>query len=144
MITNFKLFESDRQFREVDLQLLWNDLTKKYYSKLFDKPIHIDIFFHSLLKKMLIGKDIEFNRVKNRFDDEILYNFSGKIENIQYVDENLVKGFILILNDGDTEYLLTINNNSSEKPVMVKIYDSEELEIEKKVNFLKDMNKYNI
>jgi hypothetical protein len=147
MITNFKLFESERQFREVDLQQLWDDLTHNYYSKLFDKPMHTDMFFHSLLKRMLIGKDIEFNRVENRFDGEVLYNFSGKIEDVEFVDETLIKGFILVLNEGETKYLLTINNKYSferTRPVIVKIYDSEESEIEKKLNFLKTMNKYNI
>ncbi len=47
MITQFKIFESENQFREVDLQLLWDDITRNYYTKIFDKPMHLDYYFYS-------------------------------------------------------------------------------------------------
>jgi hypothetical protein len=149
MITQFKIFESENQFREVDLQLLWDDITRNYYTKIFDKPMHLDYYFYSTLKKMLLGKNIEFNRVTNKwFDTEPFYNFNGKVEDVEFKDDSynyLIKYIIILLDDGK-KYNLKISNNYNfeRKPVFVKIYDSEELEIEEKINLLKNTDKYNL
>jgi len=144
-----KFFESVKQYREVDLQLLWDDITRNYYSKLFDKPVHLDMYFNNFLRKLLLNKDIELGRVTNKyFDTESFYNFKGKVEDIEFKDDShnyLIKHIIISLNDGN-KYNLDISNNYnfSRKPVIVKIYDSQELEVEEKINLLKNTGKYNL
>ena len=144
-----KFFESVKQYREVDLQLLWDDITRNYYSKLFDKPVHLDMYFNSFLTKLLLNKDIELSRVTNKyFDTEPFYNFKGKVEDIEFKDDShnyLIKHIIISLDDGN-KYNLDISNNYnfSRKPVIVKIYDSQELEVEEKINLLKNTGKYNL
>lgn len=144
-----KFFESVKQYREVDLQLLWDDITRNYYSKLFDKPVHLDMYFNSFLTKLLLNKDIELSRVTNKyFDTESFYNFKGKVEDIEFKDDShnyLIKHIIISLDDGN-KYNLDISNNYnfSRKPVIVKIYDSQELEVEEKINLLKNTGKYNL
>lgn len=144
-----KFFESVKQYREVDLQLLWDDITRNYYSKLFDRPVHLDMYFNSFLTKLLLNKDIELSRVTNKyFDTEPFYNFKGKVEDIEFKDDShnyLIKHIIISLDDGN-KYNLDISNNYnfSRKPVIVKIYDSQELEVEEKINLLKNTGKYNL
>lgn len=150
MITTFKIFESKRQYREVDMQQLWDDITNKYYSKLFDKPIHTQMFFHNkVLNPLLLNKTVEFKRAEHPYDGDVIYGLSGEVKNISFEDNSsnyLIRPIIVVLEDNKKYILGNINNNRFQKaePLLVKIYDSEELEIEKKINLLKDTDKYNL
>lgn len=155
MITQFKIFESERQFREVDLQLLWDDITHNYRTKLFDKPMHLDNYFLNVLKKLLLNKEIEFKRAEHPFDGEVIYGLSGKVISVDFFDDSfnyIIKHISVILNvpNAHAEYSkcalgdISNNFNFNRRPLIIKIYDSEELEIEKKIEFLRDANKYNL
>ena len=91
MITNFKIYESKTQFREVDLQQLWDDMFTNYYSKLFDKPLLNEAYFRSFLKKLLLDKEIEINRAISRIDGDVIYGKSGKVEDVFLHDYTLTK-----------------------------------------------------
>lgn len=152
MITQFKIFESEKQFREIDLQLLWDDITRNYYSKLFDKPVHLDMYFNSVLKKLLLNKEIEFKRAVHPYDGAIIYGLSGMVEYVELKNDShnyLIRPIIILLDNGKNKDKYEIGNiscnyNFDRKPLIVKIYDSEELPIEKEINLLKDTNKYNL
>lgn len=147
MITKFKIFESERQFREVDLQLLWNDLVK-YQLYLFDSPTHIDAAFESIISKLIQDKEISFHRAKHPYDDEITYAYTGRVKNIRVDIKNRYQDKkIIITLYGSTEmYILTTIHLSfyHEQNSIVKIYNSEELEIEKKIELVKSTTKYNL
>ena len=151
MITNFKIFESESQYREVDLQQLWDDIINKYYSKIFDKPVLTHLYFQNVvLKPLLLFKNIEFKRAEHSYDGDIIYGLSGKVEDVKFKYDSfnyLIKHIFVVLEDGQEYHLGNINNNfnfNDKRPLIVKIYDVEETEIEKKLNLLKDSDKYNL
>ena len=148
-----KKFESEKQFREIDLQQLWDDINT-YHMKLFDTPMHTDMYFYNrVLKPLLIGKEIEFHRVVNRFDDEVSYGLNGKVKEIEIKDSknNISKEIIghcySKKNDTIGYVLARINTNMFDKSIkksqIIKIYNSEELEIENKIHNIKKAEKYN-
>ena len=152
---NFKIFESEEQYREVDLQQLWNDMFTNYYSKLFDKPVFNDAYFHSFLRKLLLEKDVEIQRGISRIDGEVHYGNSGKVEEVNFYDYTLQKVITvkfykkqdLPLKRARTEHIIArIDNeiNKNKTSQIVKIYNSEPLEIEKKIQELKTIDKYNL
>jgi mRNA deadenylase 3'-5' endonuclease subunit Ccr4 len=149
-----KKYESEQQYREVDLQQLWDDMFTNYYSKLFDRPVYNDIYFHSFLKKILLTKDIEMT---TSVGGSIIYGRAGKVEEVIFNDYTLIKIVKVKLYNTQklplkrarsTEHIIArIANNSGYKikiPQIVKIYNSEPLEIENKIEFLRNTNKYNI
>ena len=158
-----KYFESENQFREIDLQLLWDDINK-YHTKLFDRPVHTHMYFYSRLKQLLLDKEIEFNRVVNRFDNEVLYNFNGKVKEVKYdTKDDIYKTIVVELykdkgkypqyrnRDNDAYVLGTIDNHmfnkkdqQNKKPLIVKIYNSDKIEIEEKIDLLKIEDSYNL
>ena len=157
-IKKFELLES---FREVDLQLLYEDYMK-YRNKLGTTPLYgpIDMtkvimiyeFKPKILEPLLIGKKIEFHRSQSPIDDEIRYGHWGIVEKIEEIIlEQYNKKFkiIISLKNEKELFILTrihayIDKNSNNCNKIIKIYNSEELEIEKDINILKDTMKYNL
>jgi hypothetical protein len=151
-----KTYENSLQYREVDLQQIWDDINK-YHSRLFDKPMHTDMYFHNqVLKPLLLDKEVEFNRFSD-FGGEPYYDRKGKVEKIDFNDYTMTKEIAVKLHSKNkfptkrkrAEITLAriINNMFSKKekePQMVKIYNSEPLEIENKIQLLKDTDKYNL
>lgn len=160
-----KYFESEHQFREVDLQLLWDDLNY-YQFELFDKPKHTDYFFYNqILKPLLLDKEIEFLRAVHPYDKEVTYGDSGKVKEIKVIDThkfgNLKKIIVNLypkkekyprVRARDTASWIIAEIDSTvyfpkkkiKKPIIIKIYNSELLEIENKLELLKNKNKYNL
>lgn len=124
-----KYFESEEQYREVDLQQLYDD-----YVKYKTNEEHIWVitkrFEEDVLDPLLDDKRIQY------FDSyffvrDITLNFDG--ENV-YVHLNYY-------------YTYTIQRIISYRekiPMSIKIYDSEETEFEKEIDLLKNTEKYNL
>lgn len=155
---------TSNQFREVDLQLLWDDLNY-YQFKLFDKQKHIDFYFHKLLEQLLLNKEIEFIRSIHPYDKEVSFGESGRVKEIDIVDNPIEKTKKIIGNlyevrysrhgiyqTEDTEAWILAKIDSSvnypdkkvKKPIIIKIYDSDLSDIEKQIDLLKMTEKYNI
>lgn len=136
-----KYFESEKQFRVVDLQQLWYDLQQLWnddYFKLFS--INSNIAFYSTLNELLLNKFVEFQN--NR-----VYAKKGYVKEVKSLDYTLTKEIYVRLNEQvEFEWLATLQNdrNKKNKTQIVKIYDSEPLEIEDKINKLKAFYKYNL
>ena len=157
----YTIEDEPQNFREVDLQLLWDDLNY-YQFKLFDKPKHIDNFYlHQILIPLLLNKNVEFLRSIHHYDKEISYGMNGKIENINISDGleqfDKFKSILANLeNDPNTWILAKIDGSGikfdpskniirkDKKPAIIKIYNSEPLEIEDKILSLKSSEKYNL
>ena len=91
MIMNYlKYFESIENIREVNIRNLWVDYIK-YKDKLKIKKsnntsslVENDayIFLNNVIIPIIKDKYIEFNRIKNRYTDDITNNFSGLVKNV--------------------------------------------------------------
>ena len=90
-----KTFESSKPYREVDLQLLWDDLMYGPYY-----PILIDVFYENLVKKMLQDKEICFNMIL-----ECGYAYKGRAKEIfiRPIDSNNAHKIDVILYDSRKE-----------------------------------------
>ena len=160
-----KTYENEfkKQSREVDLQQLWDDLMK-YGGKLFDVPVLLDYHYsNSLIPKLLQDKEVEFA--------SIYYGESpimGRINNISIIDtgSNWEKDFYNVMKkssipattsknpifinvslyDNGIHQLARIYNweHKEKCPQVIKIYNSEELPIEKKIRFLKSINRFDL
>jgi len=139
-----KTYENEfkKQSREVDLQQLWDDLMK-YGGKLFDVPVLLDYHYsNSLIPKLLQDKEVEFA--------SIYYGESpimGRINNISIIDTSKNPIFINVsLYDNGIHQLARIYNweHKEKCPQVIKIYNSEELPIEKKIRFLKSINRFDL
>lgn len=140
-----KTYENEfkKQSREVDLQQLWDDLMK-YGGKLFDVPV-LTLDYHysnSLIPKLLQDKEVEFA--------SIYYGeppIMGRINNISIIDTSKTPIFINVsLYDNGIHQLARIYNwgHKEKCPQVIKIYNSEELPIEKKIRFLKSINRFDL
>lgn len=158
------IIETNNQFREVDLQLLWDDLNH-YQFKLFDSHKHIDSYFSKLLEQLLLNKEIEFLRSIHPYDKEVSYGESGKVKEIDIADNPIKETKEIIgslyeikysrsgkyyVEDTEAWILAKIDssvnypNRKVKKPIIIKIYDSDLSDIEKQIDLLKMTEKYNI
>jgi len=134
------------QFREVDLQLLCDDILK--YRKTLSTLEQTELYFYNnVLKPLLLNKNIEFRRAVSPIDGEAIYGFGGKVKEI--IRDNSLTNmdrFIISLYNKEYKYILgdILYYNDTNKKLIVKIYDSEELEIEKEIDLIKSTNKYNL
>ena len=150
-----KNFENDsykKPFRKVDLQQLWDDFTT-LQTKLVDKPILTDAYFErKILKDILQDKEIEFQRVRNPIDGEVTYNEGGRVKSIKLDSKDILRLKVICeLYDHKEQWVLaTIDNvsgfarNHKVYPQIVKIYNSEPIEIEEKIELLKATEKFGI
>ena len=149
-----KYFESERQFREVDLQGIW-DGVQKYYNDIIGpgKLVLMDAWYYNkILIPLLQDKEIEFRRAVHPADKEVIYGHSGRVQTVKLQDTNRFKNITASLySDKETYILGTIDiaqwgwiGNIEKKTLIVKIYDSEPLEIEEKLKYLSMESKYNI
>jgi len=138
MITNFKkyencrLYESETQYRELDLSNFFKDINK--YKQ------QLNLRYGLLMKqvrKMLIGKKVEF------LDDVMRYKTSCTPNEINYnvqTYNNITREFLSIycIEDKNTRtFSLDISN-------FIRIYNSEETAVEKELKILKNVEKYNL
>ena len=139
---HLKYFESKKQFREIDLQLLWDDLVK-YQLDLFDSPINStdkNVAFESIIIKLIQNKEISFHRAKHPYDDEITYAYTGRVKSIRIDIDNSYRDKKIIISlygSKDLYILATIVCDNLNNEEIIKIYNSEELEIEKKIELLR-------
>jgi len=157
---HLKYFESKRQFREVDLQEIW-DSVQINHSVLFDNPVITEAWFYNrILNPLLLDKYIEFRKVIHPYDKEVSYAFSGKVKGIRLMDTNRFKNIVVSLYPDSNRFLdrpkdlnyiigtiddsVLYNKKYVKSPLIVKIYDSEPLEIESKLDILNIKSKYNI
>lgn len=147
-----KYFESSRQFREVDLQGIWDNI-QKFYNDIIgnDRPVLIDSWYYNkILIPLLQDKEIEFKRAIHPADKEVIYGHFGRVNTIKMKDDNKFKDIHVTLYSDKNLYVLgTIDilqwmTNIGKKQLIVKIYDSEPLEIENKLELLKNKEKYNL
>ena len=147
-----KYFESERQFREVDLQGIW-DGTQKYYNDIIGsgKLVLMDAWYYNrILRPLLEDKEIEFKRAVHPYDKEVIYGFSGRVQTVKLHDTSRFKNITVNLySDKETYIMGTIDTaqwmgNMEKKSLIIKIYDSEPLEIEEKLKYLSTESKYNI
>jgi len=127
MITQFKIFENNKNYREVNLKQLYTNMFT-YRKELGFQFNMIQNEFESILKKLLTYKHIEFQRVKNKIDGDITYNEEGIVQWTNVIDGNI----IIKIENIDTPFQLTEKVSQ-----IVKIYDSEPFNIEI------DIDKYN-
>jgi hypothetical protein len=149
-----KYFESERQFREVDLQGIWDGI-QKYYKDIIgvDRPVLVDSWYYNrILIPLLQDKEIEFKRAVHPADKEVIYGHSGRVQTIKMKDDNRFKNVMVSLysDKNINQYILgSIDTaqwmgNMGQKTLIVKIYDSEPLEIEDKLKYISMQLKYNI
>jgi hypothetical protein len=152
-----KLFESERSFREIDLQQLYDDLIK-YGGRLFSKPVHLDVYFDKrVLNPLFVDKDIEFRRIVNPIDQEVSYSYKGKVSKIDMYDESNLKTITVNLykNENfrnfseDLKYILAkiYFSERLKKPQIIKIYDCGIIPFEENLEQLKmedDAERYNL
>lgn len=138
-----KYFESKKKSRLVDIASLYNDFII-YRKQLFEPTINLSDKFHKIiLEPILLNKDVEFHRVKNKIDGDVTYGFSGKITAVEIKREGYIMQILVKLYDKPSYYIL-VKNLLGLEPIIVKIYNSEKTEIEKKIELLKDTEKYNL
>ena len=155
-----KYFESEKQSREVNLTELFNTYIKfKYMSK--SNTLHLtdpDVYFwnsdysnisedfnKNVLLPLLLDKEIEFPKVVHPYDDEVIYSFSGRVKDVRLDITNRYIYFIVYLYDEKNAYhLLTIPWNHKPDSCIVKIYNSEPIDIEDELNMFLNVTKYNL
>ena len=148
-----KYFESQRQFREVDLQEIWDDV-QKFYKDIIgvDRIVLMDSWYYNrILLPLLEDKEIEFKRAIHPYDKEVIYGLGGRVQTVKLHDTSRFKNITVNLySDKETYIIGTIDTaqwmtaNEKKKELIIKIYDSEPLEIETKLNLLKYKYKYNL
>ncbi len=147
-----KYFESERQFREVDLQGIW-DGVQKYYNDIIGagKLVLMDAWYYNkILIPLLQDKEIEFKRAVHPADKEVIYGHSGRVQTVKLQDTNRFKNVTASLYSDKNTYIIgTIDatqwmENIKNKTLIIKIYDSEPLEIEERLKYLSMESKYNI
>jgi hypothetical protein len=120
--------------------------------------------FSDILSRMILGKVVEWHRTNDIYDDAKRYNFRGKVKEVlkhydarkSYHQPNSKIEFtakfdyisIATIDDdiryeSNDEYVL-LNVRSSAKSKMIKIYNSEETEIEQQLDMLKAAKLYNL
>lgn len=138
--------------REIDLQQLWNDFTKYKKRLSFCNNYEAELNFQHFLDKILSNNYVEFNRVKNRFDDEITYSFEGEVRSV-FISKFIktFKVYVSLYNTGkypmkrnrNNSYLLADIMYYSTKPIIIKVY-SDVTKEEEELELLKNTEKYNL
>lgn len=158
-----KKFENKKQFREVDLQQLYDDF--KYfenkliltYSNQYTPLGNFRLLFMKhVLIPLLLDKEIEFHKTISPLDDEVRWGFFGRVKNIgiKFQEDQILITVDLYDNKKNLilAYLTKIEKNlKKKKSTMVKIYNSEETDFEKTISELKfieklekEQSKYNL
>ena len=108
-------------------------------------------YYNRILLPLLEDKEIEFKRAVHPYDKEVIYGFSGRVQTVKLHDTSRFKNITVSLySDKETYIIGTIDTaqwmtaNEKKKELIIKIYDSEPLEIETKLNLLKNKYKYNL
>lgn len=166
-----KHFESSKQFREVDLQKLWNDFIE-YKKELFPDKIFTgdqfrneinllsNFFCINILNPLLKNKEVEFHKTQSTIDDEVRFGFEGRIRHITIEPSWKQSNQLIVIVDLQREFkevkLGTLQNVILAKivlrysgfitlyPNVVRIYNSLPTEIEDKINMLNNVEKYNL
>ena len=165
-VKTYEGFDLKKPYREVDLQMLWDD--HKFWHEIKDSglftpdphsqtPLAPKVYFQDIIEPLLLNKEIEFGRAEHPYDEEIVnYGFYGRVKELSYnihYSGGKMKIIVNLYDDNKVDlcaYTLTnidLHKNfssSSGKPKIIKIYNSEELEIEKELNLLRNANKYNL
>jgi len=140
-----KYFESERQFREVDLQEIWDNV-HTYSNDIINGRVYMDNWFcDKILEPLLLDKEIEFKRAIHPADKEVIYGHAGRVKSVRLqVYEGIKSVIVSLYSNNKFEYILGPIGNAKNKPLIIKIYDSEPLEIENKLDLLKNADKYNL
>ena len=161
-----KYYESIGGIREVNIKKLWDDY-KKFKNKLkiddseFNvlKKSNIDTwsvdaivagrFVDTVITPIILNKKIEFNRVKNRFTDDITNNFKGMVKDIFIEIRNNDSFNIIVETNTNRLYLIKMNlNDSQDKSHKIEdtilIHDSEKSAIENEIDILNSTEKFNL
>lgn len=133
MITQFKIFENKVSYREVDLKQLYKNIFI-YRNELKFSFHTIQYVFQEILKKLLINKHIQFQRIKNKIDGEVTYNEEGVVQWIKIVED------IIVLKLENNKTFFQLSNNNSQ---IVKIYESVPLDIEIDIHKYEEERKLN-
>ena len=156
-----------RQFREVDLQQLFTDmyeLAPYIFPDSFDEnfdPKHsnnadffVPYFLESIIKKMIIDKEIEFVKVRHpHFDDEEKYQNAGRVKDVIIIPESTHYIALLELYGDNVRYKIDLFGPifQFKRPKIIKIYNSEKTKMETEIeNFRKlddmkkDAKRYNL
>ena len=127
-----KYFESEEQYREVDLQQLYYDYVK-YKTNEDHIWIIVKNFKKDVLIPLLMDKDVKIN---GKCEDNYLYVRNVNINfNENDIDININYYNLLTIQ----RVISTINI-----PMIIRIYNSEETEFEKEIDRLKFTDKYNL
>ena len=144
MITQFKIFENNMDYREVDL--------KQFYKNMFTYRKELgynfseiqSMFEYQILPKLLNNKHIEFQKVINPIDSDVTFNEEGVVEWAK-LDQSY-NTILIKLWDDDTIWQLTEKASQ-----VVKIYNSKPLDIEidmdkyeEERRMKKEVDKYNL
>jgi len=147
------IFESYKNTREVDLNELYNDMYK--YSKelnIYTRNINIE-FEYIILSSLIQNKLISFQKVKNPIDDEESYNMTGIVQwyKIHEWNKRIENSKFLLdiqLKDDNNTYRLATQDygnvfRNAFKPTIL-IHNNHLTDIEKKLNLIKETEKYNL
>jgi len=141
MITQFKIFENNKNYIEIDLKELYKNMFT-YRKELGFQFNMIQDEFRKTIKKLLTNKHVEFQKVKNRIDGDITYNEEGVVQWVNEVEGNI------ILKLKNIEETFQLAERVSQ---VIKIYDSEPLSImilidkyEEERRFKNEVDKYNL
>lgn len=154
-----RFFESNQQSREIDLQELWNDFNH-YRNELNVHIVMVESFKSLFLDPILKNNKIDFQRAVHPYDDEVTYNHSGIVSEVD-IDKQLSYFQIIVELVGDFEKPIGVDfSNVPNRWVVVKIYKDPNIkntynnriirvygditENEEKINMLKNSEKYNL
>lgn len=170
-----KYFESIENVREVNIKKLWNDYIK--YKDILNKKgklnivkksdinawssdgIYAETFVNNVIIPIIKNKYIAFNRVKNRFTDEITNNFKGVVKDVfmEIEHKNSIDNrfnIIVHIDDNDKLYLIKMElresfyfpkkDKSDKIEDTILIRDSEKCDIEKSIDVLNSVEKFNL
>jgi len=155
-----KHFESEKQFREVDLTELFNNyikykyMSKENYLKLKDPDVYFwnseynrisKDFNDNVLNPLLLNREIEFLRAVHPYDDEVIYGSSGRVKDIRIDKEySMIYYIVYLYDEKNAFYLLKIPRFNRPEPTIVKIYNSESISIEDEITLYINAEKYNL
>jgi hypothetical protein len=136
-----KLYENhnnDKFSREIDINNLYSELLLKH-KQLGVKLSDIPKTLRQLINDIFVGKYVEIQKTTNPIDGEVSYNEKGTLEWIKALnsDEYIVK-----LQHDENKYWLS-NKSHGFYPI-IKVYNSEEIDLEYELNLLIATNKYNL
>ena len=152
-----KYFESEKQFREVDLTELFNGYIKYKYTQNLPYSWNSDEYFwrhdykkmsddfnKNVLSPLLVDKEIEFPKVIHPYDGESTYSFSGRVKDIRVDKKEDISFIVYLYDEKNALYLFKIPRYSKLETNIVKIYNSEPIDIEDEINMFLNVTKYNL